>query len=251
MTTTVYLVSGANRGIGLGLVTALALRDNVVVFAGARNPAAATDLQELVKKFSGKVHIVQLTSCDKGGNEAAVEEIRSIAGRLDVVIANAGIALFYGSALDTPADQMRDHFEINVVGTLILFQASYPLLKASTPSPRFIPISSAAGSITEGSAFPAGVLAYGSSKAAENYLARKLHFEHEGLICFPMNPGAVATDLSKIACEQDEGMQQFLKLHPVMPVEKTIKGLLAEIDNATREKSGGQFVNFDGVRRKW
>ena len=46
-------------------------------------------------------------------------------------------------------------------------------------------------------------------------------------------------------------MQEFLKLHPVMPVEKSIKGLLTEIDNATREKSGGQFVNFDGVRRKW
>ena len=103
--------------------------------------------------------------------------------------------------METSAEHMREHFEvslrcfyvictpptnlslhqINVVGTLILFQAAYPLLKTSTSSPKFIPISSAAGSITEGTTFPAGILAYGSSKAAENYLARKLHFEHEEL----------------------------------------------------------------------
>jgi len=251
MTSTVYLVSGANRGIGLGFVTALARRDNVIVFAGARNPSAATDLQALVEEFPGKVHIVKLTSCDKRENEAAVKEISSIAGRLDVVIANAGISNFYGPSLETPAEQMREHFEINVIGTLILFQASYPLLKASTPSPKFIAISSAAGSITDGTAFSGGVLAYGSSKAAENYLARKLHFEHEGLICFPMSPGAVATDLATMAIEQDEGMKQLLKQASVMPVEKTVECMLTEIDNATREKSGGEFVVFDGGRRKW
>jgi NAD(P)-dependent dehydrogenase (short-subunit alcohol dehydrogenase family) len=70
--------------------------------------------------------------------------------------------------------------QINVIGTLMLFQAAYPLLKASTSSPKFIPISSAAGSITDVTTSP-GLVAYGSSKAAENYLARKLHFEHEEL----------------------------------------------------------------------
>jgi len=250
MTPIVYLVSGANRGIGLGLVTALAHRENAVVFAGARNPLAATDLHALVNEFPGKVHIVKLTSCDKKDNEAAVEEISSIAGRLDVVIANAGILQFLGPGLETPAEQMRDHFDINVVGTLILFQASYPLLKASTPSPKFIAISTAAGSIADGANFPAGVLAYGASKAAENYLARKLHFEHEGLICFPINPGVVATDLMTTSME-DEQMGQFLTARPAKSVEETIKYLLTQIDNATRENSGGEFVNFDGGRRRW
>jgi NAD(P)-dependent dehydrogenase (short-subunit alcohol dehydrogenase family) len=150
MTSTVYLVSGANRGIGasahlvlayhlgidhsllgLGFVTALIRRDNVIVFAGARNPSSATDLQALIKEFPGKAHIVKLTSCDKKENEAAVKEISSIAGRLDVVIANAGTILiclliniflnpffkgisnFYGPSMETPAEQMREHFEVN------------------------------------------------------------------------------------------------------------------------------------------
>jgi len=79
---------------GLGLVTALARRDNVMVFTGARRPTEATDLQALVQQYPGKVHIVKLTSCDKAENEAAVATIDALAGRLDVVIANAGTTVY-------------------------------------------------------------------------------------------------------------------------------------------------------------
>jgi hypothetical protein len=38
---------------------------------------------------------------------------------------------------------------------------------------------------------------------------------------------------------------------PLKTVEETVKGLLNEIDNATREKTGGMFVNYDGTHREW
>jgi hypothetical protein len=41
-----------------------------------------------------------------------------------------------------------------VLGVLALFQATYPLLQASTPAPKFIPISSGAGSVTFGPTMP-------------------------------------------------------------------------------------------------
>ena len=85
-----------------------------------------------------------------------------------------------------------------------------------------------------------------------------------------MNPGAVATDLCGFysldfprtlfdqfklvaadASGQDEGMKGFLEKVTLMSVEDCVAGLLHEIDNASRENWGGQFVNFDGVRRKW
>ncbi|KAF7980606.1 hypothetical protein HWV62_37380 [Athelia sp. TMB] len=111
---TVYLVSGANRGIGLALVKAIASRsDDSIVFAGARNPAAATALAELVQQFSGRVQILKLTSCDKDDNDAAVKEIEKIAGRLDIVIANAGISTHLGPALTTSDDHLREHFNVN------------------------------------------------------------------------------------------------------------------------------------------
>lgn len=112
MAPTVYLVSGANRGIGksfysptgqrtqadertcgplgLGFVTALAQREDAIVFAGVRNPDAAEALRALAARHPGRVHVVRVTACDEAGNRAAVAEVRSKAGRLDVVIANAG-----------------------------------------------------------------------------------------------------------------------------------------------------------------
>jgi hypothetical protein len=75
---------------GLGLVQALASRDNIVVFAGARNPDAAEDLQALEAQHPGKVHTVKLVANDEQGNRDAVEYVKKKAGRLDVVIANAG-----------------------------------------------------------------------------------------------------------------------------------------------------------------
>jgi NAD(P)-dependent dehydrogenase (short-subunit alcohol dehydrogenase family) len=75
--------------------------------------------------------------------------------------------------------------QVNVNGALVLFQATYPLLKASTSTPKFIGISSMGGSIEIGSAMPLKGLAYGASKAALNYVIRKLHHENDGLSAFP------------------------------------------------------------------
>jgi NAD(P)-dependent dehydrogenase (short-subunit alcohol dehydrogenase family) len=77
-------------GVGFGLVKALSARDNVIVFAGARNPAAAQDLQTLAAERAGKLHVVKLISSDAEGNAAAIAFIKDKTGRLDVVIANAG-----------------------------------------------------------------------------------------------------------------------------------------------------------------
>jgi len=246
MSSTVYLVSGANRGIGLGLVTALAGRENVVVFAGARNPSTAKDLHALAQKYLGKVHVVKLTSGDKAENEAAIAEIKAIAGRLDVVIANAGISQYYGTAVVTPIEEMRVHYEVNVIGTLVLFQAAWPLLKAS-PSPKFVAISSGAGSIADGASIPVGFTAYGASKAGLNYLVRKLHFEHPELTCFPISPGGVATDMGAFAISSNEMMKNI----PMITVEVSAGNVLKVVDESTREKDGGKFLNHSGTTWAW
>jgi NADP-dependent 3-hydroxy acid dehydrogenase YdfG len=60
------------------------------VFAGARDPTRVTELEALAKEFPGKLYIVKLVSAEEDTNKAVVEEIKAKAGRLDVVIANAG-----------------------------------------------------------------------------------------------------------------------------------------------------------------
>jgi NAD(P)-dependent dehydrogenase (short-subunit alcohol dehydrogenase family) len=127
------------------------------------------------------VKIVELTSGDEANNKAAVAEIQRVAGRLDVVIANAAIAFPSGTVLETPAHAMAEHFAVNTIGPLVLFQATYPLLKASSDTPKFIPISGTGGSITVGTLMGIPPLATGVSKAALNYLTIKIRADHEGL----------------------------------------------------------------------
>lgn len=246
---TVYLVSGANRGIGLGFVTALANRENVIVFAGARDPSAASALHGLQEAHPGKVYLVKLVSADETGNRAAIQQIKEKVGRLDVVIANAGISKFYGSALETPVQEMHDHYEVNVIGTLVLFQAAYPLMKASTLKPKFVPISSSAGSLAVGSAFPMGHLAYGASKAAENYLARKLHYENEDLICVPLCPGAVETDLASLGAKLEKG--EMMQNLPLSTPAQTVARMLPMIDDAERRADGPVLMRSIGEVRPW
>jgi NAD(P)-dependent dehydrogenase (short-subunit alcohol dehydrogenase family) len=71
-------------------VKSLLSRSNIVIFAGARDPSKATDLQALEKEHPGRLHIVKLTSTNEVENKAVAEHIKSVIGRLDVVIANAG-----------------------------------------------------------------------------------------------------------------------------------------------------------------
>jgi NAD(P)-dependent dehydrogenase (short-subunit alcohol dehydrogenase family) len=151
----------------------------VIVFAGVRKPSP--ELQALATEYSEKVQIVKLTSADEADNKAAVAEIERVAGRLDVVIANAAIGEMTGTALETSPEAMAEYFRVNTIGPLVLFQAAYPLLKVSSSTPKFIPISSVAGSIQIGTIGNSPSYAYGTSKAALNYVTMKLRADHEGL----------------------------------------------------------------------
>jgi norsolorinic acid ketoreductase len=111
---------------------------------------------------------------------------------LSVVIANAGMAEFYGTVLQTPFNGAIDHFTTNTAGTLALFQATYPLLTATRESiPKFITISTTVGSIGDMENWRMNATAYGMSKAALNWLTKNIHIENPDLIAFPIHPGYV------------------------------------------------------------
>lgn len=78
---------------------------------------------------------------------------------------------------------MRNDFEVNAIGPMILFNAFSSLLQAA-PSPKFIAISTAAACITEPIPFP--VNSYGASKAALNFLVKKTDVESPDITVFPI-----------------------------------------------------------------
>ena len=133
--------------------------------------------------------VVRIDSASKASAAAAMEHLHSFQkiNVVDVVIANAGISNCYPPVAEVSVEDLQEHFSINTIGPLLLFQAVLPLLQKSA-QPKFVAISSAAGSIGLMGPWPANA-AYGPSKTALNYLTRKMHFEHQNLIAFPIHPG--------------------------------------------------------------
>jgi len=250
--TTVYLITGANRSIGFALVNELAAKHNdVVIYGAVRDPASAMALKELASKYPGKVEIIKYVSGDEVVTKELAKTIQEKHGRVDTVIASAGASSFMGTAAETPADKLREHFEVNVTGILILFQDLLPLLKASK-SPRFVPLSSGAASLTAYITLPAGYTCYGASKAALNYISRKIHFENEWITCFPLAPGIVRTDMAI----QNRAMDKtgtLAQVQDAMQIEADVAATLLVdlITNSTREKDGGEFINIDGSKIPW
>ncbi len=76
---------------GFGLVSSiLASRPEAFVYAGARDPPNATELEELAKTYPGRIAIVKCVSADAAGNADLAKLIKEKHGRVDTIIANAG-----------------------------------------------------------------------------------------------------------------------------------------------------------------
>jgi NAD(P)-dependent dehydrogenase (short-subunit alcohol dehydrogenase family) len=238
-----WFISGANRGIGFELVKQLASRTDTIVFAAARTPSKAKDLNDFAHSHTN-VHIVKLESVSEADATAAAKSVEKIAGGLDGVIANAGIAQNWQHAVDADIEAMKEHYLVNVGGPLILFKALYPLL-LKRQTRKFITVSSLAGVIGDILAPPMTI--YGSSKAALNYVTKSIHKEQSpnGFVVFPIHPGMVDTDMAKPVSKEIFGLEKF----PVSP-EDSARSILEVVDRAGAAESG-RFWSYTGEELTW
>lgn len=147
-------------------------------------------LNELPKGEYSRLIVVPLSADSPVSATEAVSEIQTQhrIEHIDIAIANAGICNHYGPVVEMVDSDVVSHFEVNTLGLLRLFRAVAPLLeKASTP--KFAYISTLLASIHEIEQIPSLTAAYGMSKAAGNYLMKKIDAENEYLIALPIDPG--------------------------------------------------------------
>ena len=184
----VALVTGANRGIGRGIVDGLA-RADITVFVGARSHADAT---EAAAGIGHGALPVQLDVADAESVTAAMQRVFDAAGRIDIVVNNAGGHYDDGvraSAL-TDAD-LLDAFEVNTIGPMRVIRAALPH-QLEQRWGRIVNVSSRSGTF---SATWADAPAYGVSKAALNMLTVQLakDLEGTGVLVNACCPGWVRT----------------------------------------------------------
>jgi NAD(P)-dependent dehydrogenase (short-subunit alcohol dehydrogenase family) len=224
----VALVTGANRGLGLQLVRQLA-EAGYHVYGSVRNPSNAKDLQELAA--SSSITIVKIDG--EADTKAAAALIAKERGRLDLVIANAGISNSFKSAETVALDVYRDHWQVNFLNVVMLYQATIKLLLNSA-EPKFVGISTVAGSIGNMAAIDSPTSAYGSSKAALNYFLMKVRQENAGkLTVIAISPGYIASDMGI------EGAKVMgVSLDYLISPETSAKGVLSVVMKTNYESSG-------------
>lgn len=96
---------------------------------------------------------------------------------LDIVISNAGLNSGFDSVEETQIQTLRDDYEVNVVGTFALFQVCQSLL-VKGEAKKFVVITSSVGSIKGLEMENMPGVSYGASKAAVNWVSKKLSVEY-------------------------------------------------------------------------
>ncbi|MFE4756449.1 SDR family oxidoreductase [Streptomyces mirabilis] len=203
--TKIALVTGANKGIGYEIATGLgALGYRVGV--GARDEARRESAVEKLRAAGVDAFAVPLDVTGDQSVTDAAELVERQAGRLDVLVNNAGISGETGpgwvqdpTTLDL--DVVRTVVETNVIGVIRVTNEMLPLLRRST-SPRIVNVSSAVASLTR-QADPdieigPVMAAYASSKSFLNAVSVQYarQFAGTNILINVACPGLVATDFT-------------------------------------------------------
>jgi NAD(P)-dependent dehydrogenase (short-subunit alcohol dehydrogenase family) len=252
---TVYVITGANRGIGLGLVQAYLARPSTTVVAIVRSDGAATSLMAATDKSDkgsqSLLYVVQIDLSKQATPDSIREGFLAATKNIDHVdtlICSAGHVTPLVATLAVTAEQLEESFHVNSIAPLITFQALWPLMDRgalpSTPSPKLIVLTSSMASMGAMEPFPAG--AYGPSKAAVNHIVRSLHMQEAGLVSVALHPGWVQTDMGNFAAKEWN-----YAAGPPDTVEDSVKGIVKVVDEATRENVSGKFVTQTGEELPW
>ena len=235
--TRIALVTGANQGVGFQVAKEL-VANGVTVYLGSRNLHRG---EAAAKAIGPGAIALQIDITDGASIAAAAGRIRSERGRLDLLVNNAGISNTRRSGVSpeeqksqsflaeyaksskastASLDEMRAVWDVNVFGTLAVYQAMLPLLRESSDA-RIVNVSSGVGSLAL-NADPSSPYhamfgpIYPASKAAENAvtLAIMIELESTDIKVNLVSPAFTATNLNAYAGTEsvEDGSREVVRV---------------------------------------
>jgi len=197
----VFLVTGANSGIGEATALGLARLGGSVVMACRSTTRGEAARQDIVRQSgNSRVSLELVDLASEASTRAFAKAFRRKYSRLDVLINNAGL---YTAHRNVTADGLEQTFEVNYLSGFLLTHLLLDLLKKSSPS-RIVNVSSRAheGSTIrfedlQGERRYSGYRAYGQSKLAQVLFTRELarRLEGTGVTVNACHPGVIRTNL--------------------------------------------------------
>ena len=182
----IILVTGASSGIGKATATRL-LDDGHTVYGAARR---VDKMQDLVDRGG---HSLALDVTDHDASRAAVSRVLEEQGRIDVLVNNAGYAV-YGPVESVSADDARRQFEVNLFGLAELTKAVLPSMRDQR-SGIVINVSSIGGKIYS----PLGAWYHATKHALEGWSdCLRLELKPFGIDVVIIEPGAILTEFGGV-----------------------------------------------------
>jgi 3-oxoacyl-[acyl-carrier protein] reductase len=239
------VITGGSRGIGAASVKLFAQAGADVVFNYQRNREAAEQVEQEARKHGTRVESVQADLGRMAGAKKLIDHATKRLGRLDILVANAGI----WNADDAPIEKLSEHewdemLRVNLksVYAVIHFAAARMIAQKSG---RIIAISSTAGQ--RGEAFHAH---YAASKGAVISMVKGLSTElaQHNILVNCVAPGWVDTDMSKPILESRAGLKFATSHIPLRRVAKPeeIAGPILFVASDLATFVTGEVLNVNG-----
>ncbi len=184
----VAIVTGSSGGIGYETALILA-RNGFRTYASMRNLEKGKTISDIAAKEELELHTVKLDVTDERSVTDAIKTIKADAGRIDVLVNNAGYGLA-GSLEDLSMSEIKAQFETNVFGLIRVTQAVLPTMREQK-SGIIVNISSIGGKVAIPLQSP-----YHSTKFAVEGLSESIAYDLEpfGIKVVIIEPGAIKTN---------------------------------------------------------
>ncbi|KAI5867450.1 NAD(P)-binding protein [Durotheca rogersii] len=239
MSSKVFIITGASRGLGLAVAQYLAQASHRV-FLVARTEK---DLQAFKAQHGSSVEYLAVDLADWKVAPRIIESALQAFGRVDGVVVNHGVLAPITRISESNVEEWRKAYDINVLSALALVKEAIPELRKSNGRVVFISTGAAFGAYS-------GWGSYGTSKASLTHLSAHLALEEPAITSVAISPGKVDTDMQKQIREGGkEAMTPDLHAHFVdehksgrlLDPKKPGNVIARLVEGATKDVNGKHF----------